>query len=167
MPRRRRNRPRATTSAPPSCTRRLEGRAAGTCSRSRPSWNAPTSLSRRRRRRRRCPSLDRFIKLHPTSPALDYALYLRGWSTSTTTSACSAASPARISSERDQQASRDAYQAFKQLIDQFPKSTLCRRRARAHDVHRQRAGVIRGTRGALLLPPRRLCRGGQPRAAAR
>jgi outer membrane protein assembly factor BamD len=67
-------------------------------------------------------TLDRFIKLHPSSPALDYALYLRGvvnfnddlgW--------LSSLSGQRIY-ERDQAAARESYQSFKQLVEQFPNS---------------------------------------------
>ena len=87
------------------------------------------------------------------------------WSTSTTTSACSAHLARQDLSERDQQASRDAYQSFKQLVDQFPSSKYSADARAAHGLHRQRAGAVRSARGALLLPPRRLRGGGQPRAA--
>ena len=65
---------------------------------------------------------DRFIKLHPSSPALDYALYLRGvinfnddlgWLSSFT---------GQNLAERDQAAARESYQSFKQLSEQFPDS---------------------------------------------
>ncbi len=67
-------------------------------------------------------TVDRFIKLHPSSPALDYALYLRGiinfnddlgWMSSFT---------GQNLAERDQAAARDSYQSFKQLVEQFPES---------------------------------------------
>ncbi len=67
-------------------------------------------------------TVDRFIKLHPSSPALDYALYLRGvinfnddlgWLSSFT---------GQNLAERDQAAARESYQSFKQLSEQFPDS---------------------------------------------
>ncbi len=41
-------------------------------------------------------AVDRFIRLHPDSPSIDYAYYLKGLINFTTTWVCSAASPARI-----------------------------------------------------------------------
>lgn len=67
-------------------------------------------------------TLDRFIKLNPSSPGLDYALYLRGMVNFIDDSGMLAALTRQSMSERDQQASREAYQSFKQLVDQFPDS---------------------------------------------
>ena len=67
-------------------------------------------------------------------------------------------------SERDQQASRDAYQSFRQLVEQFPQSRYTPDAPAAHGLHRQCTGRARGPRGALLLAPRRLPGRGQPRA---
>jgi outer membrane protein assembly factor BamD len=67
-------------------------------------------------------TLDRFIKLHPSSPALDYALYLRGLVNFNDNSGFLSSFARQDMSERDQQASRDAYQSFKQLTEQFPNS---------------------------------------------
>jgi outer membrane protein assembly factor BamD len=66
--------------------------------------------------------IDRFIKLNPSSPALDYALYLRGVINFIDNLGLLGATFGQDLSERDQRASRDAYQAFKQLTDQFPNS---------------------------------------------
>jgi len=67
-------------------------------------------------------SIDRFIKLNPSSPALDYALYLRGVINFIDNLGLLGSAFGQDLSERDQRASRDAYQAFKQLVDQFPNS---------------------------------------------
>jgi outer membrane protein assembly factor BamD len=66
--------------------------------------------------------VERFLKMHPTSPALDYAYYLQGlinfnddlgifgnWSNQDLT-------------ERDQQAAKEAYQSFKVVADRYPDS---------------------------------------------
>ncbi len=67
-------------------------------------------------------AVDRFIKLNPSSPALDYALYLRGIINFIDNLGLLGSSFGQDLSERDQKASREAFQAFKQLVDQFPKS---------------------------------------------
>jgi outer membrane protein assembly factor BamD len=67
-------------------------------------------------------AIDRFIKLNPSSPALDYALYLRGVINFNNDVGFLGNFFGQDISERDQRAARDAYQAFKQLVDQFPNS---------------------------------------------
>ena len=67
-------------------------------------------------------TLDRFVKFNPSSPALDYALYLRGLVNFNQDLGLFGRISRQDLSERDQQASRDAWQAFKQLADQFPDS---------------------------------------------
>jgi outer membrane protein assembly factor BamD len=67
-------------------------------------------------------TLDRFIKFNPSSPAFDYALYLRGLVNFNDNLGLLGSLARQDLSERDQQASRDAWQSFKQLVDQFPDS---------------------------------------------
>ncbi len=67
-------------------------------------------------------AVDRFVKLNPSSPALDYALYLRGLINFTDSLGLLGSSFGQDLSERDHRGSREAFQAFKQLIDQFPNS---------------------------------------------
>lgn len=67
-------------------------------------------------------TVERFIKLNPSSPALDYALYLRGVINFNDNLGLLGSIGGQQLSERDQAASRDAYQAFKQLVEQFPAS---------------------------------------------
>ena len=67
-------------------------------------------------------TIDRFIKLNPSSPGLDYALYLRGIINFNDNLGLLGNLFGQDLSERDQRASRDAFQAFKQLADQFPLS---------------------------------------------
>ena len=67
-------------------------------------------------------TIDRFIKLHPSSPALDYALYLRGIINFNDDLGWLASLTAQDLSERDQAAARESYQSFKQLSEQFPDS---------------------------------------------
>ncbi len=67
-------------------------------------------------------SIERFIKQHPSSPGLDYALYLRGLINFNDNVGLFGSLLGQSPSERDQRASRDALQAFGQLVDQFPES---------------------------------------------
>lgn len=67
-------------------------------------------------------AVDRFIRLNPSSPGLDYALYLRGVINFIDDLGLFGNTFGQDVSERDQQAAREAWQAFKQLIDQFPQS---------------------------------------------
>jgi outer membrane protein assembly factor BamD len=67
-------------------------------------------------------AIERFIKLNPSSPGLDYALYLRGVLNFSDNLGLLGAWFGQDLSERDQKAARESYQAFKQLADQFPNS---------------------------------------------
>jgi outer membrane protein assembly factor BamD len=67
-------------------------------------------------------AVERFIKLNPSSPALDYALYLRGLVNFNDSLGLMGSLAGQELSERDQRASRDAWEAFKQLVDRFPES---------------------------------------------
>jgi outer membrane protein assembly factor BamD len=67
-------------------------------------------------------TLDRFVKLHPSSPAFDYALYLRGIVNFNDNLGMFGSLSGQQLSERDQRASRESYQAFGQLVQQYPNS---------------------------------------------
>jgi outer membrane protein assembly factor BamD len=66
--------------------------------------------------------LERFIRLHPTSPALDYAYYLQGLVNFNDDLGLFGRMARQDISERDQQASRDAYESFRVLSERFPNS---------------------------------------------
>jgi len=67
-------------------------------------------------------TVERFIKLNPSSAALDYAYYLRGIINFNDNLGLMGSLTGQDLSERDQRAARDAFQAFKQLVDRFPAS---------------------------------------------
>ena len=67
-------------------------------------------------------TIERFIKLNPSSPALDYAYYLRGVINFNDNLGLMGSLSGQDLSERDQRAARDAHQAFRQLVDRFPSS---------------------------------------------
>jgi outer membrane protein assembly factor BamD len=101
---------------------RVEGRAAGTLLAQQASLDLAYAQHRGNDRAAALATIDRFIKLHPSSPALDYAYYLRGVVNFNDNLGILSTLSRQDLSERDQQASRDAYQAFRQLVDQFPQS---------------------------------------------
>jgi outer membrane protein assembly factor BamD len=101
---------------------RVEGRAAGTLLAQQASLDLAYAQYRGGERASALATLDRFIKLHPSSPALDYAIYLRGLVNFNDSLGVLGFLSRQDLSERDQQASREAFQSFKQLVDQFPQS---------------------------------------------
>jgi outer membrane protein assembly factor BamD len=101
---------------------RVEGRAAGTILAQQAQIDQAYAQWKSGERATALATLDRFIKVHPSSPALDYAMYLKGIINFNDNLGILSSFSRQDISERDQQASRDAYQAFKQLVDQFPDS---------------------------------------------
>jgi outer membrane protein assembly factor BamD len=101
---------------------RVEGRAAGTLLAQQASLDLAFAYWKTNEKAQALSTLDRFIKVNPSSPGLDYALYLRGLVNFNDNLGLFGFLAGQSLSERDQQASRDAYQSFKQLTDQFPES---------------------------------------------
>lgn len=67
-------------------------------------------------------TVDRFLKLNPSSPAYDYALYLRGVINFNDDLGLLGSLARQDLSERDQAAARESWQSFRQLVQQFPQS---------------------------------------------
>lgn len=101
---------------------RVEGRAAGTLLAQQAMLDLAYVHYRTNERPEALAALDRFMKLHPSSPAYDYALYLRGIVNFNDNLGFLGSLSRQELSERDQQASRDSYQSFRQLSEQFPGS---------------------------------------------
>ena len=101
---------------------RLEGRASGTALAQQAQIERAYMLYKSSDKAQALSVLERFIKLHPTSAALDYALYLQGLINFNDNLGLLGNLSRQDLAERDQQAARDSYQSFKQLIDQFPQS---------------------------------------------
>ena len=102
---------------------RLEGRAAGSVLAQQAQIERAYYLWKSGEKAQALSTLERFIKLHPTSPALDYALYLQGLVNFNDNLGLLGSYTIQDLSERDQQASRDSFQSFRQLTEQFPQST--------------------------------------------
>jgi outer membrane protein assembly factor BamD len=101
---------------------RLEGRAAGTPLGQQAQIERAYVMYRSGEKAQALSILERFIKLNPTSPGLDYALYLQGLVNFNDNLGILGNLSRQELSERDQQASRDSFQSFKQLVGQFPQS---------------------------------------------
>ena len=67
-------------------------------------------------------AVDRFIKLHPNHPNVDYMYYLRGLINFNDRAGFLDFLSKQDPSERDPKAARDAFDSFKQLAERFPKS---------------------------------------------
>ena len=67
-------------------------------------------------------TLERFMKLHPASPALDYALYLKGIVNFNDDLGMFSGVTRQDLSERDQKAAKESFEAFKELATRFPDS---------------------------------------------
>ena len=65
---------------------------------------------------------DRFIKLHPNHPNVDYAYYLKGLANFNEDLGLLGNLVDQDLSERDPVAARDAFLAFKELVTRFPES---------------------------------------------
>ena len=102
---------------------RLEGRAAGSLLSQQAQVERAYIMYKTGEKAQALSILERFIKIYPSSPALDYALYLQGLVNFNDNLGILGNFASQDLSERDQQASRDSYQSFKLLIEQFPQST--------------------------------------------
>lgn len=67
-------------------------------------------------------TLDRFMKNHPASPAVDYALYLKGLTTFNDNLGMFGFLSRQNLSERDQQAAKTSFESFRDLVNRFPDS---------------------------------------------
>lgn len=65
---------------------------------------------------------DRFIKLHPNHPHVDYAYYLKGLANFNEDLGLLAGISRQDMTERDPKAARESFEAFKELVTKFPDS---------------------------------------------
>lgn len=101
---------------------KIEGRAAGTTMGQQATLDLAWAYYKTAERAQAISTLDRFIKLNPSSPALDYALYMKGIVNFNEDLGLFGRLANQDVAERDQQASREALLAFRQLVEQFPQS---------------------------------------------
>jgi outer membrane protein assembly factor BamD len=101
---------------------RIEGRAAGTLLAQQAMLELAWAQFRSGEKAPAIATLDRFIKLHPSSAGYDYALYLKGLVNFNEDTGFFGRWAGQDISERDQQASREALNAFRDLVERFPSS---------------------------------------------
>lgn len=101
---------------------KLEGRAAGTLLGQQAQLERVWALYKGGEKATALSAIDRYIKTNPSSPALDYAYYLRGLINFNDNLGFLSNLASQDLSERDQQSSRESYQAFRQLVERFPDS---------------------------------------------
>ena len=65
---------------------------------------------------------DRFIKLHPNHPAVDYVYYLKGLVNFNEDLGFAGYISSQDPSERDPKAAKESFNAFRDLVTRFPNS---------------------------------------------
>jgi outer membrane protein assembly factor BamD len=101
---------------------KLEGRAAGTPLAQQAQLEKAYAQYKAGDQAQAIATLDRFVKLHPASPAMDYALYLKGLVNFNDNLGMFAFISRQDLSERDQKAAKESFEAFKELANRFPDS---------------------------------------------
>jgi outer membrane protein assembly factor BamD len=101
---------------------KLEGRAAGTPMAQQAQLDKAYAQYKSGDQAQALATLDRFMKLHPASPALDYALYLKGVVNFNDNLGVFSFLSHQDLSERDQKAAKESFGAFKELVTRFPDS---------------------------------------------
>lgn len=101
---------------------KLEARAAGTPLAQQAQLDKAYAHYKAQESAQAIATLDRFMKLHPASPALDYALYLKGIINFNDDLGMFSAVTRQDLSERDQKAAKESFESFKELTTRFPDS---------------------------------------------
>lgn len=101
---------------------KLEGRAAGTPLAQQAQIEKAYVQYRNNERAQAVATLDRFMRLHPASPGIDYALYLKGLINFNDNLGLFAAIGNQDLSERDQKAAKSSFESFRELTTRFPES---------------------------------------------
>ncbi|MEO7127711.1 MAG: outer membrane protein assembly factor BamD [Rhodoferax sp.] len=101
---------------------KLEGRAAGTPLAQQAQLDKAYAQYKGGDKAQAIATLDRFMKLHPASPAIDYALYLKGLVNFNDDLGLFSFLTRQDLSERDQKAAKDSFESFKELATRFPDS---------------------------------------------
>lgn len=101
---------------------KLEGRAAGTPLAQQAQLEKAYAQYKSGEKAQAVATLDRFMKLHPASPAFDYALYLKGLVNFNENLGLFSWLSRQDLSERDQKAAKDSFESFRELATRFPES---------------------------------------------
>jgi outer membrane protein assembly factor BamD len=101
---------------------KLEGRAAGTPLAQQAQLEKAYAQYKGGEQAQAASTLDRFMKLHPASPGMDYALYLKGLVNFNDNLGLFGFISRQDLSERDQKAAKESFESFKELVTRFPDS---------------------------------------------
>lgn len=101
---------------------KLEGRAAGTPLAQQAQLDKAYAQYKSGEQAQALATLSRFTRLHPASPAMDYALYLRGLINFNDNLGLFGSIARQDLSERDQKAAKESFEAFRELATRFPDS---------------------------------------------
>ena len=101
---------------------RLEGRAAGTPLAQQAQLEKAYAQYKSNDQASALATLDRFLKQHPASPAVDYALYLKGLVNFNDQLGPLSFIARQDLSERDQKAAKESFESFRELVTRFPDS---------------------------------------------
>jgi outer membrane protein assembly factor BamD len=101
---------------------KLEGRAAGTPLAQQAQLEKAYAHYKANEPAQAIATLDRFMKLHPDSPAMDYALYFKGLINFNEDLGLFGSLTRQDLSERDQKAAKESFESFKELVTRFPDS---------------------------------------------
>lgn len=101
---------------------KLEGRAAGTPLAQQAQLEKAYAQFKSNELAQALATLDRFMRLHPASPAYDYALYLKSLVNFNENMGLLALVGRQDLSERDQRAAKESFEALKELVTRFPNS---------------------------------------------
>ena len=101
---------------------KLEGRAAGTPLAQQAQIDKAYAQYKGGEQAQAAATLDRFMKLHPASPAMDYALYLKGLVNFNDNLGIFGFISRQDLSERDQKSAKESFESFKELSTRFPDS---------------------------------------------
>ena len=101
---------------------KLEARAAGTPLAQQAQVDKAYAHYRAAEPAQAIATLDRFMRLHPASPAIDYALYIKGLVNFNENLGIFGSYTGQDLAERDQKAAKESFESFKELTTRFPDS---------------------------------------------
>lgn len=101
---------------------KLEGRAAGTPLAQQAQLDKAYTYYKSNEQAQALAVLDRFLRLHPASPALDYALYLKGLVNFNDNLGLFGSLAQQDLSERDQKSAKASFESFREVATRFPDS---------------------------------------------
>lgn len=101
---------------------KLEGRAAGTPLAQQAQLEKAHAYYKASEQAQALAVLERFMRLHPASPAMDYALYLKGLVNFNDNLGLFGSLSQQDLSERDQNAAKISFESFREVVTRFPDS---------------------------------------------